>query len=46
MSQQLGRASIGLFLDTAAVGLAFVNAIVRLVLCALSAVYYGFPSRV
>jgi uncharacterized membrane protein len=35
MSQQLGRASI-----------AFVNAIASLVLCALSAVYYAFPSRV
>jgi hypothetical protein len=46
MSQQLGRASIGLLLYSAAVGLAFVNAIVSLVLCALSAVYYAFPSRV
>jgi TMEM175 potassium channel family protein len=45
VSRQLGRASIGLLLYTAAVGLAFVNAIVSLVLCALSAVYYAFPSR-
>jgi hypothetical protein len=46
MSRQLGRSSIGLLLYSAAVGLAFVNAIVSLVLCALSAVYYAFPSRV
>jgi uncharacterized membrane protein len=46
MSRQLGRSSIGLLLYGAAVGLAFVNAIVCLVLCALSAVYYAFPSRV
>jgi hypothetical protein len=46
MSQQLGRASIGLLLYSAAVGLAFVDAIVSLVLCAFSAVYYAFPSRV
>jgi uncharacterized membrane protein len=46
MSQQLSRASIGLLLYTAAVGLAFVNAIVSLALCALAAVYYAFPSRV
>jgi len=46
MSQQLGRASIGLFVYGAAVGLAFVSAVVSLVLCALAAVYYAFPSRV
>jgi uncharacterized membrane protein len=46
MSRQLGRSSIGLVLYSAAVGLAFVNAIASLVLCALSAVYYAFPSRV
>jgi len=46
MSRQLGRASIGLLLYSAAVGLAFVNVIVGLVLCALSVVYYAFPSRV
>jgi uncharacterized membrane protein len=46
MSRQLGRSSIGLVLYSAAVGLALVNAIVSLVLCALAAVYYAFPSRV
>jgi uncharacterized membrane protein len=46
MSRQLGRASIGLVLYGAALGAAFVNAIVSLVLCALSAVYYAFPSRI
>jgi hypothetical protein len=46
ISQQLGRASIGLLLYTGAVGLAFVNAIASLMLCAVSAVYYAFPSRV
>ncbi len=46
MSRQLGRAAIGLFLYGAAVGLAFVDSIVSLSLCALSAVYYAFPSRV
>jgi uncharacterized membrane protein len=46
MSQQLGRSSIGLILYTAAVGLAFVNAIVSLALCALAAAYYALPSRV
>jgi hypothetical protein len=34
-----------LLLYTAGVGLAFVNAIVSLVLYALSAVHYAFPSR-
>jgi len=46
MSRQLGRASIGLLLYSAAVGLAFVNAIASLVLCTLAAVYYAFPSGV
>jgi hypothetical protein len=46
MSRQLGRSYIGLVLYSAAVGLALVNAIVSLVLCALAAVYYAIPSRV
>ena len=44
--RQLGRASFGLFVYGAAVGLAFVDAIASLALCALVAVYYAFPSRV
>ena len=46
MSRQLRRAPVGLLLYSAAVGLAFVNAVMSLLFCALSAVYYTIPSRV
>jgi uncharacterized membrane protein len=44
--QQLLRASFGLFVYSAAVGLAFVDTVTSLVLCAVSAVYYALPARV
>jgi uncharacterized membrane protein len=46
MRKQLLRASVGLFVYSLAVGLAFVDTITSLALCAVSAVYYALPARV
>jgi uncharacterized membrane protein len=44
--RQLLRASFGLFVYAAAVGLAFVDTVASLALCAVSAIYYALPARV
>ena len=44
--RQLMRGSVGLYVYAAAIGLAFVSAVVSLALCALAAVYYALPTRV
>ncbi len=44
--RQLLRGSFGLFVYAAAVGLAFVDTVTSLALCAVSAIYYAMPARV
>jgi uncharacterized membrane protein len=46
LRKQWTRGSFGLFVYAAAVGLAFVNTVASLVLCAISAIYYALPQRV
>jgi uncharacterized membrane protein len=44
--RQLRRGSVGLGVYAAAIGLAFVSAVISLVLCGVIAIYYALPQRV
>jgi uncharacterized membrane protein len=46
LARQLRRGSVGLWVYGAAIGLAFVSAVVSLALCGLIAIYYALPQRV